>query len=166
MLHRDDSTSNSISVYRTRMSSARRPRRPIARFEIADHSMSPTLQPADYVLTRRPGRRLRRNSIVIIMASDQYLAKRIVGLGDEQVRVVGGVIMIDDLPYEDPNWSGATRPDGEWTVPPDGVFVLGDNRIASSSDSRHVGIVFQSDIVAVVIGRYWPWRRSSAKRRR
>ena len=141
------------------MGSTRQSRWPIARFEIADHSMSPALQPGDYVLTRRPGRRVRRHSIVVVMASGRYLVKRIVGLGGERVRIVGGVIMIDEIPYDDPYWSGATRPDGEWAVPLDDVFVLGDNRVTSSSDSRHVGVMSRSDIASVVIGRYWPWRR-------
>ena len=45
--------------------------------------------------------------------------------------------------------------DGEWIVPPDSVFVLGDNR-NQSSDSHSWGFVPTDDIVGKAIVIYWP----------
>ena len=122
--------------------------------------MVPALHPGDYVFTRRPGPRLQRHAIVIVSTATRLLVKRVVGLGGERVTIEGGVLAIDGAAREDPYWPGATRPDGEWVIPQESVFVLGDNRTRSSGDSRMMGAIPRNDIVAVVIGRYWPLRRS------
>ena len=57
--------------------------------------------------------------------------------------------------------SGASAPSYAWgpaTVPPDALFVLGDNR-DHSFDSHVWGFLPKSDVVGHVILRYWPLSR-------
>jgi len=133
-----------------------RPWRILARFEISERSMSPTLEPGDYVITRRAAHRLARGDVVFLAAGSRYLVKRIVGLPGERVVIDAGILSIDHQPLDEPWWSGASRPDGAWDLPQNGYFVLGDNRSASRDDSRARGPIMRDTIDSVVIARYWP----------
>jgi len=48
-------------------------------------------------------------------------------------------------------------------APPDGVWVLGDNR-SSSEDSRHFGAVPLDAVIGRVVWRYWPPSRAGRLR--
>lgn len=125
------------------------------RYEIANVSMVPALQPGDYVLAvRRTGRPVRGE--VIVYAGARFeLVKRIVGLPGETVRIAGGVVRVDETPLDEPWASSATSGDGVWQLDDNEVFVLGDQRTASSEDSRQLGPLPAAPRY-VVIWRYWP----------
>lgn len=142
----------------------------LSRFEVAERSMSPTLEDGDYLITRRryshpcASHALTRSTAglgrgdIIVFPDEgaRYLVKRIVGLPDERVVISGGVVTINGRTLAEPWWHGATTPDGAWEGSPDGYFVMGDNRSASSHDSRSRGSIPATSIDSVVIGRYWP----------
>ena len=124
--------------------------------------MAPAIEPGDHLVADRAWTRrgLSRGDIVIFRSSDRYMVKRVVGLPGETISIEGGVLMIAGRPAADPWWPAASRPDGEWIVPPDSWFVLGDNRADSAADSRTLGPIERAGIHSRVVGRYWPWRRT------
>jgi len=120
--------------------------------------MSPALAPGDYVIARRHGR-LRRGAIVLYRSEDRIMIKRAIGLPGEEFRIDGGVVAIDGVPFDDPWWDAATRPDGVWKLSEQELFVLGDRRSESRGDSRDAGPIRRDDVEGIAVLRYWPLRR-------
>lgn len=86
----------------------------------------------------------------------RMLIKRVIGLPDEEIAIRDGLVYIDSEPLDEPyvlfhDWISVPPR----RVPPDSVFVLGDNR-PTSDDSRRFGPVPRSHIVGVAVLRYWP----------
>lgn len=82
--------------------------------------------------------------------------KRIVGLPGETVEVRNGQVLVNDQPLPEPFRPRAgtyTMPPRE--VPPDNVFVLGDNR-NNSNDSHNWGALPIDNIVGRAWVSYWP----------
>ncbi len=83
--------------------------------------------------------------------------KRVIGLEGEQVTAEGGAIYVDgrllDEPYLTPDAYTSDFPDT--AIPPDHVFVLGDNR-PNSRDSRFFGPIHKDLLVGEVFLRIWP----------
>lgn len=132
------------------------------RFEIKEASMSPVLQPGDWVLARKRNGTPERGDIVVFTdptGSGMSLVKRVIGLPGERLAVIDGHVSIDDTVLADRWANGITRPDGEWLVPEGNVWVLGDNRGASRSDGRILGPTPVDTIGWQVIARYWPRNR-------
>jgi len=122
--------------------------------------MQPTLDPGDYVVAV-PAGDLIRGSIVIFDrpdVDDYELVKRVVGLPGEQVSIANGQVHVNRHVLAERWADGPTIPDGEWQLGPGEVFVLGDNRAASSSDSRTLGPILRESIHWRVVIRYWPAR--------
>lgn len=135
----------------------------VRRFEIKEDSMSPTLADGDWVIAKRASGQPERGDIIVFGGpgrSEKYLVKRVIGLGWEQVGIDSGRVTINGAVLADRWANGTTEPSGEWTVPEGHVWVLGDNRGASTSDSRTVGPVAVDDIRWIVVGTYWPTSRA------
>lgn len=90
------------------------------------------------------------------------MAKRIVGLPGEQIKIRNGKVYINGKLVEE---SHAMLKDnfnyGPVKIPHGSYFVLGDNR-SSSSDSRSWGSLPANDIVGIVSIRIWPLNNSGA----
>ena len=139
---------------------------PLRRFEIAETSMTPSLQPGDYVMTiRRPP---HRGAIVVYQHPQRqglFLTKRVVGLPGERISIQeSGLVLIDGTPLPEPWAHNHQGPGGDWTVPPGHVFVMGDDRLRSRADSRFVGPVPVPDLDQILL-RYRPLIRKPARRR-
>jgi signal peptidase I len=156
----------------------------ITGFRVTSASMAPTLRTGDRVLVSPVAYRylpVRRGQVAVVQASapagspSRRHVKRVVALGSDTVAIrpahPGGkpVLFVDSVevpePYvHEPMAYGYPRPDAgsvEETVPPDAVFVLGDNRNASS-DSRAFGCVPRTAVthralIAVGPGRAVRW---------
>ena len=130
-------------------------------FRVDGDSMAPALLPGDRIAARslRRGRPARRGEVVAYRAGDGYFVKRVIGRGGERITIAGGVISINGRAWADPWWGAATRPDGEWTIPPDSCFVLGDNRPRSAGDSRSAGPISAADIAGIAVLRFRPRAR-------
>ena len=119
--------------------------------------MLPALRPGDYVI----GTRLttpRRGAIVVFPHPQRYtfhLVKRIVGLPGEDLEISRGRVLIDGAEVAEPWSRGDTQPEGWWTVGDDHIFVLGDNRVEATDDSRTLGPISLMGAWRLRF-RYWP----------
>ena len=88
--------------------------------------------------------------------SDKDYIKRIIGLPDETIQIVAGVVYVNDVPLEEPY---ITNPGNgsmaKTTVPAGEYFVLGDNR-TNSTDSRTGWTVPLDSIVGKAWLSIWP----------
>jgi len=101
--------------------------------------------------------------IGVVPPSTEDYIKRVIALPGESVEIKDGFVLIDGQPLIEPYLpkdmttvaSGAVVGDQPYVVPPDHLWVMGDNR-GNSADSR----VFQAIPVDSVVGRamvrFWP----------
>ncbi len=141
-------------------------------FRIPSASMAPSLLPGDYVFANMhyncPGcRAVQRGDVAIFTYPNDrtmYYIKRIVALPGDRVHILNHQFFVNGKALA-ANGNGATEfehwgtttwrvqgelsmtnMDAEQTVPPGHVFLLGDNRSAST-DSRQFGAVPLADVV-------------------
>ena len=132
---------------------------PVRVVRVESGSMTPTLEAGDLVLVQRGPGDLQRRALVVVRHPDtgEQLVKRAVALAGDTVRIDDGVLVVNGAPVCE-----AIDPDridgvffGSVTVPPDEVFVLGDDR-RDSIDSRDFGTVPEDDVLGHVLVRAWP----------
>lgn len=96
---------------------------------------------------------IERTDIVIVSnehTNGEYWIKRVIGLPGETIEAKNDHVYINGKPLEEPyldEFRGVTYDFEPITLEEDEYFVMGDNRIASS-DSRSIGPIHKSDIVA------------------
>ena len=104
-------------------------------------------QPGDVVVFRFP------------QDPDRDFIKRVVAVPGQTVEVSDGHVLVDGVPVEESYLEEAPRYRyGPEMVPPDQVFVLGDNR-NNSYDSHSWGVLDRSAIIGRADLRYWPLDR-------
>ena len=136
------------------------------------HSMEPTLQDSDNLITDKITYRFRdpkRFDIIVFPFKDNratLLIKRIVGMPGETVQVIDGNVYVNGYVLED-NYGNAVMTDPGLAADPvvlkeDEYFVLGDNR-NNSTDSRFesVGNIHRSEIIGRAWLRVWPLNKLS-----
>lgn len=132
-----------------------------ARIRVEGNSMEPSLHDGEFVVVNRLAYRWSeptRGDIVVFrfpLDPERRFIKRIIGLPGDIVRVDGGRVFVDGVPLEEPYIAAQPRYAGQWTVGPQEVFVLGDNR-NNSSDSQNWGMLPLEDILGKAILVYWP----------
>ena len=153
-------------------------------FKIPSASMVPTLQVGDHILVwkfmygvkipwvnkklwmRSPD---RGDIIVFTYPRDRTkdFIKRVIALPGEKIQIVGREILVNDKPIEDPWGQYSTRQTGTRpilddygpvTVPPNSLFVMGDNR-DNSQDSRYWGFVGLNAVKGNAFIIYFSWDR-------
>ena len=135
----------------------------LRRFEIKEASMSPGLESGDWVVAKRRSKAPARGDIVVFndpTGTGMNLVKRVIGIAGEQVGIDNGRVTIDGSVLADRWANGVTTPDGQWDVPEGHIWVLGDNRSASKSDSRLYGSISAESVQWQVVARYWPSTRA------
>jgi signal peptidase I len=133
-----------------------------ARIRIESISMQPTLYAGNFVIVNKiaylfnsPG---RGDVIVFKFPPDpnrEPYIKRIIGLPGDTVRITNGTVYVNEQPTHEPYISAPPNDDARWTVPPDSLFVMGDNR-PNSSDSRRWGMVPLINVIGKAEVVYWP----------
>jgi signal peptidase I len=105
-----------------------------------------------------------RGDIVVLnppYPSQNPYIKRVIGLPGETVTFHEGSVYIDGKPLDEPYIAAMVATEctrGQWcsvTVPPDSVYVLGDNR-DDSTDSRSFGPVKDEAIIGKAVFANWP----------
>jgi len=134
-----------------------------ARVRVDGTSMVPTLQNGEFVLVNRLAYRFgvpQRGDIVVfhfpVEPSSQDLIKRVIGLPGDVITVDAGIVSINGQPLQEPYIAAPPLYTGEWVVPSDELFVLGDNR-NDSSDSHSWGMLPYKELVGKAILIYWPF---------
>lgn len=125
---------------------------------VTSESMSPTLGTGDQVLVDKLTGHWRAPAVgdVVVFrdpVGERLVVKRVVALAGQSVALEDGELVVDSTVRHEPQVD-VSRIDstyfGPVTVPPDAVFVLGDNR-AESIDSRTYGAVPVDDLVGRVV---------------
>ncbi len=143
-------------------------RRGVMRVEVAGESMTPALQPGDFLILRRgaPPSGAEYGQIVALRdprpeGDGRLLLKRLVGLPGEALRV-GGSLQVNGRVLIEPYAHGeapAEQHRGINRLGTDSYFVLGDHR-GASTDSRDFGPIPRSAIAGYAVLRYWPVARA------
>jgi len=153
-------------------------------FKIPSSSMEPTLLVGDHILVNKfiygiripvigekilPFSTPRRGDVIVFIypgdRSKDFI-KRVIGLPGDTVEFRDRKIYINDRLIEDP-WGFYRRDNPPWrssvsdnygpqVVPPDALFVMGDNR-DNSQDSRYWGFVPLDDVLGKAFIMYWSW---------
>lgn len=133
-----------------------------ARVRVEGFSMVPTLQDGEFVLVNRLAYRFgphQRGDIIVFHhpsgQQQEDLIKRVIGLPGDRITAQDGSIFVNGTRLKEDYIAAAPSYSGEWTVPNDQLFVLGDNR-NNSSDSHQWGYVPYDDIIGKAIIIYWP----------
>jgi signal peptidase I len=130
--------------------------------QVTGPSMLPHVQPGELVLINTLAYRfgpIRRGDIVAFShdeATAQTFLKRVVALPGDRVRIERGTLIVDDRPVAEPYVSFRdARSVAPVTVPPHGLYVLGDNR-AESEDSRVWGPIDEGAVIGKALAGLWP----------
>jgi signal peptidase I len=132
-----------------------------ARVRVDGSSMIPTLEDGEYVLVNRLPYKfgLPGNGDIIVFRfpgnpKEDYI-KRVIGLPGDKVIIADGSVVLNGTVLDEPYIAASPDYSGEWNVPDDYLFVLGDNR-NNSSDSHDWGLVPMENVIGKALVVYWP----------
>jgi len=132
-----------------------------ARIRIDGSSMEPNLHHGEFVIVSKVNYRFgepERGDVIVFdfprNITKEYI-KRVIGLPGEQIRVEDGKVYVNEVVLAEPYLQMEPYYDGEWVVPDEALFVLGDNR-NNSSDSHTWGMVPMNNIIGEALLVYWP----------
>lgn len=137
--------------------------------KVSGHSMVPTFQDADYIITDKVTQRLRKyeHQEVIVFHNPnnekQDFIKRVIGVPGDKIKVENEQVYLNGKVLDEPYLPvGLTTPNDKFftngyevTVKEGEYVVFGDNR-HNSQDSRNWGPLPEREIVGKVFFRYWP----------
>jgi signal peptidase I len=138
-------------------------------FVIPSASMEPTLVDRDRVLVNKLAGDFGPGDVIVFrrppdvdMGVVEDLIKRVVAVGGDTIAGTGGAVWVNGTPIDEPYLAdGAFTEDfGPVEVPPEHLFVMGDNRgPAMSFDSRFFGPIHEDLVVGRAFLVVWPLSR-------
>ena len=139
-----------------------------SRIRVESISMQPTLYAGDMVLVNRLAYKFgqpERGAIIVFKYPPEptqtpYI-KRVIGLPGDKIQIAGGQVTVNGQVLVEPYIAAQTSRGGEWTVPENSLFVMGDNR-NNSSDSRAWGMVPFGNIIGKALFIYWAFEHAGA----
>jgi signal peptidase I len=136
----------------------------VARVRVENISMEPTLQPEEFVLVNKVVYKfgeVRHGDIIVFHfpqnQAEDYI-KRIIGVSGDTVVIKNQHVYINNQMIEENYIAAPPDYNGQWVVPKDSLFVLGDNR-NQSSDSHSWGFVPMNLVVGKAEVIYWPFNQ-------
>lgn len=139
----------------------------VQNYRIESHSMMPNFQEGQFILVNKLafifGAPARGEVIVFHNprnTNEDYI-KRVIGLPGDTVEIHDQIVYIDSRPLPQPYDTNPIPPGytfGPQLIPPDHLFVMGDNR-PNSRDSRYpeVGAISEELVVGKAWLRVWPF---------
>ncbi len=134
----------------------------IGRVRVDNISMIPTLVPGEFLMVDKFAYRsgnFQRGDIVVFHAPPEpgvdYI-KRLIGIPGDRITILNGDVSVNGVILKEAYLAEQVTYSGEWTVPADSLFVLGDNR-NRSSDSHEWGFVPIKEVVGKALAIYWPF---------
>jgi signal peptidase I len=133
-----------------------------ARIRVESISMQPNLFAGDFVIVNKLAYKLgppQRGDIIVFRYPPDptqipYI-KRVIGLPGDHLVIQDGQVYVNGEQLVEPYLSVSTSRGGEWVVPENSLFVMGDNR-NNSSDSRSWGMVPMENVIGKALVIYWP----------
>lgn len=132
------------------------------RYRIEGPSMLPTLHTGEQVLVNKMGYYFEepdRGDIIVLRSPEgdtKNLIKRVIGLPGDTIEIRDSQVRINGVVLNEPYINSPATNRGEWVVPDNHVFVMGDNRPVSH-DSRAFSYLPYEDVVGKVWAIYWPF---------
>lgn len=131
----------------------------IARVRVENISMEPTLVPGEFLMVNKLAYKFGQpkygDIVVFHYDPTEDFIKRVIGLPGDLVEVKEGVVYVNNRAFTEPYIAEPPDYSGNWTVPAESLFVLGDNR-RNSSDSHVWGFVAMKEVIGKAIVIYWP----------
>ena len=134
----------------------------VARVRVENISMEPTLQPGEFILVNKVVYRfgeVRHGDIIVFHypqnPAEDYI-KRIIGIPGDTVVIKNQQVYINNQVIQEDYTAAPPDYNGQWVIPKDSLFVLGDNR-NQSSDSHSWGYVPLNLVVGRAEVIYWPF---------
>lgn len=132
----------------------------VGRYRIDGSSMNPTLLDGEYLIINNVTYLLddpQTGDIVVFRhpRNELNLIKRVIGVPGDTIKVENGTVWVNDEVLDEPYIADAPTYSGEWDVPADTLFVLGDNR-NNSSDSHSWGFLPEENLLGKASYVYWP----------
>ena len=131
--------------------------------QVSGESMEPRIASGEFVVIDTVAYRIgtqHRGDIIAfrhnVADQPEIYIKRIVGLAGDRIRIDRGAVYVDGKRLNEPYVAFADgRSFPEVTVPPDSLYVLGDNRVVSD-DSRFWGFVPTGAVMGKAVAGIWP----------
>ncbi len=132
-----------------------------ARVRVESVSMEPNLREGQLVVVNRLAYRWtkpERGDIIVFRPPENLIKryiKRVIGLEGDIIVARNGQIFVNGVALDEPYLAVTPTYEGEWTVGPDELFVLGDNR-NNSNDSKNWGNLKEEAVIGKAVVIYWP----------
>jgi signal peptidase I len=134
-----------------------------ARVRVESVSMEPNLHEGEFVVVNRMAYRWgipERGDVIVFRFpgdSQQRYIKRIIGVEGDEITIEDGNVYINSQLVQEPYIAAPPVYSGEWTIGPQELFVLGDNR-NNSNDSKNWGMLDVGSVIGKAVFIYWPPR--------
>lgn len=133
-----------------------------SRIRVESISMQPTLYAGNFVFVNKLAFYFvepQRGDVIVFKyppdPTQVPYIKRVIGLPNDSIHIEGGKVYVNGLELVEPYLTEPTNRGGDWVVPENHLFVMGDNR-NSSSDSRTWGTVPMENVIGRAEIVYWP----------
>lgn len=119
--------------------------------KIPSESMQPTLNKGDTLIVNRVyyKTKLDRGDVIVVYSEelDELLIKRLIGLPGDKINIKEGTVEVNDEVLKEEYVENNDKFSGEYIVPDQKYFFLGDNRVISKDSRRLINPFIDSEYI-------------------